>query len=127
MDPRFVTKTIHAYLDYPVAILLLAAPFGLSLGQSHPLAFWLSVVTGVAALALTILTDHHLGLIRILPYKFHVAVDGLVGLMFLTVPLVIGFAGMDLAYYLINGGAVAAVVALHKPEANEAGNRIQHA
>ena len=28
-DPRFVTKTLHAYLDYPVAVSLIALPFAL--------------------------------------------------------------------------------------------------
>lgn len=115
MDPRFVTKTIHAYLDYPVAAVLMVAPFLLGLGESHPAAFWLSIVTGVAALLLTILTDHQLGLIRVLPYPLHVAVDGLVGITFLAAPLVLGFAGLDLAYYLVNGAAVVTVVGLSKP------------
>ena len=53
MSFRFITKSIHAYLiDYPVAILLMAAPFLLKLGQSGPVALWLSVASGVAALLL---------------------------------------------------------------------------
>ena len=50
MSFRFITKSIHAYvIDYPFAIVLLAAPFVLKLGQSEPVAMWLSVVVGVAA------------------------------------------------------------------------------
>ena len=53
MPFRFITKSIHAYLiDYPVAIILIGAPFVLKLGQSGPVAMWLSVVFGVAALLL---------------------------------------------------------------------------
>ena len=115
MDPRFVTKTLHAYLDYPVALTLMAAPFVLGLGASNELALWLSVGTGVAALLLTFLTDHHLGIFRVLPYGLHVAVDGLVGLTFIAIPLAFGFAGLDLAYYLANGAAVLMVVSLSKP------------
>lgn len=113
---RFVTKTIHAYLDYPVALALIAAPFLLGLGGSNLLALWLSVATGVAALILTLLTDHHLGVVRILPYKLHLTVDGIVGAVFLTAPMVLGFNGLDAAYYWVIGGAVAVVVGLHKPE-----------
>lgn len=116
MSLRFVSKEIHAYLDYPVAIGLMAMPGLLGLGQSHPLAFWLSVVTGVAALILTILTDHHLGLIRVLPYKLHLAVDGAVGAVFLIAPFVLGFSGLDAAYYWILGATVAVVVSLHKSD-----------
>ena len=50
MSFRFITKSIRAYLiDYPVAIVLIAAPFALKLGQSGPVAMWLSVAAGVAA------------------------------------------------------------------------------
>ena len=48
MSFRFITKSIHAYvIDYPFAILLIAAPSVLKLGQSEPVAMWLSVVVGV--------------------------------------------------------------------------------
>lgn len=116
MDPRFVTKTMHAYLDYPVALSLMAAPVLLGLGRSHPLALWLAVGTGVAAFVLTLLTDHELGVFRVLPYSVHLAVDFLVGTVFLLAPAILGFAGLDAWYYLVNGAAVLIVVGLHKPE-----------
>ena len=117
MSLRFVTRHIHAYLDYPVAAALMILPFVLGLGESNVMALWLSVVTGVAALVLTILTDHHLGLIRVLPYKLHLAVDLIVGLTFLAAPSILGFAGLDAAFYWLNGAAVVAVISLSAPEA----------
>ena len=116
MSIRFVTKQIHAFLDYPVAVSLMAAPFILGLGASSPLALWLAVVTGVAAFALTLLTDHQLGVFRVLPYGFHLAVDLAVGVAFVLAPSVLGFAGIDAWYYWANGAAVLVVVSLHKPE-----------
>lgn len=116
MDPRFVTKNVHALLDYPVALSLMAAPFILGLGTSHPLAKWLAVGTGVAAFVLTLLTDHKLGLLRVLPYSFHLAVDFLVGVAFLIAPTLFGFTGIDAWYYWANGAAVLCVVGLHKPD-----------
>lgn len=116
MDPRFITRNIHAYLDYPVALSLMAAPFLLQLGSSNPLAFWLAFGTGIAAFALTLLTDHQLGVFRVLPYSFHLAVDGIVGVTFLAAPILLGFSGIDAWYYWANGAAVVLVVALHKPE-----------
>ncbi|WP_281928974.1 hypothetical protein [Roseibium album] len=119
MNIRFVTKNIHAYLDYPVALGLIGLPVVLNLGQSNPLAFWLSVVTGFAALILTMLTDHETGLIRVVPYSFHLIVDFAVGVVFLAAPFVLGFKGIDFAYYVVNALAVLTVVSLHKPEAAE--------
>ena len=49
MSPRFITKSIHAYLDYPVALGLVIMPFLFGLGADNILAFWLSIVTGIAA------------------------------------------------------------------------------
>ena len=114
--PRFVTRNIHAWLDYPVAFALIGLPFVLGLGESNPLAFWLSVVTGAAALVLTLLTDHETGLIRVLPYKLHLAVDGMVGVVFTLAPFVLGFSGIDAAFYWLNGITVLLVVGLHKSE-----------
>ena len=116
MSLRFVTKTVHAYLDYPVAIALIALPFVLGLGATSPLALWLSVGTGVAAFILTLLTDHHLGVLRVLPYSLHLIVDAAVGVVFLAAPFALGFSGLDAAYYWINGAAVVVVVSLHQPE-----------
>ena len=116
MDPRFVTKTIHAFLDYPVALTLMIAPFLLGLGNSHAVALWLSVGIGAAAFVLTLITDHQLGVFRVLPYSVHLAVDALVGVVFLATPVVLGFNGLDAWYYFANGAAVLTVVSLHKPE-----------
>ena len=121
MDIRFVTKTIHAYLDYPVAIALIGLPFLLGLGSSNPLALWLSVGTGIAAFILTLLTDHQTGVVRVLPYSLHLAVDFAVGAVFLIAPFIFGFTGIDAAFYWVNAAAVLTVVSLHKPEAATAG------
>ena len=120
MNIRFVTKTIHAYLDYPVAITLMVMPFLLQLGSSHPLAKWLAVVTGVAAFILTLLTDHELGVIRVIPYSMHLMVDFLVGIVFLIAPFALGFSGLDAWYYWVNAIAVLVVVSLHSPETTSA-------
>jgi hypothetical protein len=116
MNVRFVTKQIHAFLDYPVALLLIAAPFVLHLGGSNPLALWLSVGTGVAAFILTVFTDHQTGIFRVLPYKVHLAVDLLVGITFAVAPLLLGFTGLDAWFYWANAAAVLTVVSLQKPE-----------
>lgn len=113
---RFVTKQIHAYLDYPVAVALMALPFLLGLGSSNQFALQLSVGTGIAAFVLTLLTDHQLGVYKVIPYKGHLLVDALVGLVFVVSPFVFSFEGLDAYYYWIIGGAVLTVVSLHKPE-----------
>jgi hypothetical protein len=118
MPFRFVTKSIHAYLiDYPVAVVLLVAPFVLKLGQSGPVALWLSVVTGVAALLLAALTNHQAGLVKMIPYWLHLWVDRAVGVVFVVAPFVFGFTGLDAWYYWVLAVAVFLVTSvLNAPE-----------
>ena len=113
---KFVTKRIHAFLDYPVAIALMTLPFLLGLGESSPIAVQLSVGTGIAAFILTLLTDHHLGAFKVISYKMHLAVDFIVAIVFILAPFVFSFEGIDAYYYWINGIAVLTVVSLHKTE-----------
>ena len=115
---RFVTKSIHAYLiDYPVAALLVVAPFVVQLGESGPLARWLSIVTGVAALLLAALTDHNTGVIRIIPYWLHLWVDRAVGVVFLIAPFAFTFTGLDAWYYWVLAVTVLLVTSvLNAPE-----------
>ena len=118
MKFRFITPTIHAYLDYPVAFVLMSAPFIFGLGNSHPFAKWLALGTGIAAFVLTIFTNHKLGVIKALPYSLHLTVDLLVGIVFVLAPSLFGFQGVDAYFYWINGMAVLTVVGLHKPPAD---------
>ncbi|SHI62577.1 hypothetical protein [Aquimarina spongiae] len=113
---KFVTKRIHAFLDYPVAVALIVLPFILGLGSSNPIALQLSVAIGIAAFVLTLLTDHHLGVFRVLSYRFHLIVDFAVAVLFILAPTIFGFKGIDSYYYWVNGIAVLTVVSLHKPE-----------
>ena len=107
---------MHAFLDYPVAVALIGLPFLLGLGSSSPVALQLSVATGIAALILTLLTDHHLGVFPVIPYKGHLLVDFLVGVVFVLAPFIFAFKGIDAIYYWVNGGTVLSVVSLHKAE-----------
>lgn len=113
MSLRFVTKAIHARLiDYPTAIILLIAPFILKLGQSNPIAMWLSVVVGVAALLLAAFTNHETGIVRLIPYWMHLWVDRAVGVVFLIAPFALSFEGLDAWYYWVLGIAVLLVTSV---------------
>jgi hypothetical protein len=122
MPFRFITKSIHAYLiDYPVATVLLVAPFLLKLGQSGPVALWLSAVAGVAALLLPALTDHPTGLVRVIPYWLHLWVDRALGVVFIIAPFAFHFTGLDAWYYWVLAAAVLLTTSvLNAPEVSAA-------
>lgn len=53
-----------------------------------------------------------------LPYRLHVAVDRLVGLVFVAAPFALGFTGLDAASYWLNGATVLLVtLVLNAPDA----------
>lgn len=123
MSLRFITPNQHGVLDFTVATALIGLPFALGLGASSPLAFWLSIVTGVAVVVLSLMTDYRFGLLRVIPFKGHLLVDGIVGIAFLLAPVGLGFTGIDALYYWMNGAGVIAVVSMgltKKPAAIEA-------
>jgi hypothetical protein len=104
---RFITKSIHTCLiDYPIAIVLMVAPFLLKLGKSSPVALWLSVVTRVTALLLPALTDHATELVRVIHYWLHLWVDRALGVVSITAPSAFHFTGLDAWYYWILAAAV---------------------
>jgi hypothetical protein len=121
MAIRFIDENLHAWIDYPVAASLMGAPF--LLGLSDPNAVWLSFGTGVAALLLTLFTNHRFGVIRVLPYWLHLQVDRAVGLTFALAPLALGFGGLDAAYYYLNAAAVLAATLLLNTNAGSAPSR----
>ena len=115
-------------MDYPVALSLFALPFLLGLGADNPWARWLSPATGVAAFILTLLTNHQTGLIKVIPYWLHVAVDRLVGVVFIIATFALGFHGLDMWYYLANAVAVLLVTTvLNAPETGTDAASMAHA
>ncbi|MFX7640567.1 hypothetical protein ABTJ59_19900, partial [Acinetobacter baumannii] len=66
---------------------------------------------------LTLLTNHELGVVKVVPYWLHVAVDRVVGVVFIAAPFALGFTGLDAAYYWANGATVLLVtLLLNAPE-----------
>jgi len=116
MSVRFLTPNLHGVVDYAAAVGLITMPFVLGLGESHPLAKWLAVATGVAVILVSALTKYKLALLPVLPFKAHLAIDFAVAVAFVATPLVLGFSDLDAVYYWVNAIAVFAVVAVSQPE-----------
>jgi hypothetical protein len=104
MPFRFITKSY--LIDYPVAIVLMVAPFLLKLGKSSPAALWLSVVTRVTALLMPALTDRPTGLFRVIRYWLHLWIDSALGVVSITAPSAFHFTGLDAWYSWVLAAAV---------------------
>ncbi len=112
MKLRFISPTLHGFADYSAGIGLILLPNILQLGESSIVAYWLSIITGIAVLFASSLTNYKLGIIRAIPFQGHLAIDLLVALAFVSAPLVFDFNGLDAYYYVFNAAVIFTVVSL---------------
>ncbi len=116
MKIRILTPTLHGLLDYAAAAGLIVLPFLLDLGATSALALWLSVAGGVGLIVYSLATDYTFGVLRVLSFRSHLALDlGAAG-AFVTAPFVFGWTGLTMAYYLVMAAGVVVVVALSRNE-----------
>lgn len=116
MKLRFLSSTNHGIVDYLAAVALIIAPFILKLGNSNPLAFWTSVVTGIVVIGVSLTTRYRYGAFKMLPFGGHLTLDLLVATAFMLVPFLFELDGLDEAYYYINAVIVYLVVAVTASE-----------
>jgi len=114
MPIRFLTSKLHGVADYGAAAGLIVLPFILNLGQSSPIALWLSVTTGIVVIIVSLLTDYYLGAVRIIPFKLHLVADLAVAILFTVAPFILHFSGLDAYFYWANAAAVYMIVAVTK-------------
>jgi hypothetical protein len=112
MKLRVISPTVHGIIDYSAALALIASPFLLGLGASSPLAIWLSVITGIAVILVSVNTTYKYSIFNNIPFDGHLAIDLLAATTFALAPFVLNFQGIDLYYYLANAAVVYLVVAL---------------
>jgi hypothetical protein len=111
MKLRFISPANHGLVDYAAAVSLIALPFLLKLGSSSPAAIWLSVITGFAVILVSGLTNYRYGLLRRIPFSVHLAIDLAVATVFIGIPFIFRFTGLDAAYYWVNAAVVYLAVA----------------
>ena len=103
---KAITPGIHAYLDYvTVAIFVVAPPL---LGLTG-LAELISYVLAAVHLALTLVTDFQLGVIKAVPFPMHGWVERIVGPVLVVLPFALGFQGTARIFYIVIGIVIIAV------------------
>lgn len=101
-----ILPTLHGYLDFATVLVFLIAPglFGMT-GAAAAISYALAIVH----LSLTLLTDFPAGIVKLVPYPVHGAVERIVGPVLVVLPFVLGFEGMAVAFYFLMGVAIIAV------------------
>ncbi|MDB5088652.1 MAG: hypothetical protein JWR09_2646 [Mucilaginibacter sp.] len=88
---KFMSPKVHGIIDILVVVFLLASP--LIFGFTGTLAVF-TYALGTAHLALTVLTDFNMGLVKIIPVSIHELVE-----------FIVAMALIVLAYTLFNNNA----------------------
>jgi hypothetical protein len=98
---KIKSKT-HGYLDYIVGVLLIASPWIFDFYRSGPES-WVPIILGASAIVYSLITDYELGAARILPYRAHLALDIISGIVLAASPWLFGFAEQVYVPHLVFG------------------------
>jgi len=97
---RPLGSRVHALLDYPVALALIAVPFLLDLERYGEAAAAVPVVIGALLLVQATVTDYEFALEPAIPLPAHLAVDVVAGVALAASPWALGFADEGTAAWL---------------------------
>lgn len=89
--PKLIPRPVHAATDYSYAALFAAAPELVGFTDEEAAARLARVVSG-GVLLTSLLTRYELGLIRVLPFKAHLATDVVLGMLTAGAPFLFGFS-----------------------------------
>ncbi len=97
---KILSPTQHGYLDYLTVVIFLLAPSLIGLtGLAGTIAYLLAGIH----LAMTLVTDFPLGVVKKLPFSIHGWVERVVGPVLVLLPFVFGFDGAAKAFYIVIG------------------------
>ncbi|WP_336719645.1 SPW repeat domain-containing protein [Paraflavisolibacter sp. H34] len=112
---RFLSTSVHGYLDYIVGALLIAAPWIFNFANNGA-ETWVPVILGAGAILYSLMTDYELGVRKSLSMRTHLGLDLVSGLLLAVSPWLFGFAediyGPHLIFGLLEMG-VALVTKTH--------------
>lgn len=111
---RIISTKVHGYLDYSLALLLIASPwlFGFYRGDRES---GVLIALGVGTILYSLITDYELGLAKALSMKTHLALDLIAGVVLAASPWLFDFSETIFLPHLIFGLGEIAAVMMTKP------------
>lgn len=88
---RVIPTRIHGFLDYGVALLLIASPWILGFADGGP-EQWTPVALGIFVIVYSLVTDYELSIARMLSMPAHLGLDMAGGALLALSPWLFGFA-----------------------------------
>ncbi len=97
-----MNRRTHGFLDYIVGIALILAPkiFGFDNGGIEAR---LPVILGVSTIIYSLLTNYELGLFKVLPFKAHLGLDVMAGILLALSPWLFQFSERVWVPHLVVG------------------------
>lgn len=125
---KMIPRNVHGLLDYLVSTLLIAAPWMLGFADDGPATF-VPVILGAGAIVYSLLTAYEWGIIRIIPFKVHLALDVVSGALLAASPWLFGFADRVYLPHLIVGlfEIAAGLMTRNTPALIENRHEVRHA
>lgn len=99
---RFISRKIHAVLDYISGVLLIASPWLFNFADIAA-AKWVAIIAGIVILGMSLLTDYEGGIKKIIPMSGHLTMDVIVGILLAVSPWLLNFSEYVYLPHLIIG------------------------
>jgi len=105
---KIINAKVHGYLDYLVVLIFVCGPVVFHLSTAPAV---ISYSLAGVHLLLTLLTDFPLGVVKVVPLKWHGIVELIVGPALVALPFVLGFGAEPSAqYFFVVNGIVVSLV-----------------
>jgi len=113
---KFLNSKLHGLGDYAAAAVLIVAPFFLGLKEQSMIAHWASIAAGVGLIVYSLLTDYTFSIAKIIPYKTHLVLDTVAGLVLIALAFALKLEGINQIYMIVMGAGVLLVVAVSQTD-----------
>ncbi len=113
---KFLTPTLHGLGDYAAALVLIVAPFFLGLKEQSMIAHWASIAGGIGLIIYSLLTDYTFSVAKVIPFKTHLVLDSLAGLVLIALALLLELDVVGRTYLIVMGAGVLLFVLVTKTE-----------
>jgi hypothetical protein len=124
---RFISPAVHGFLDYVIAIVLIAEPFVLFSKTVDPLVYYFPVVAGVGLVGYSLLTDNSMSARCLIPFKLHLMIDLVAVVTFIALPFILEFGGIERLFYIgLGGGGVLFVLCTNPNQRSDAARSKSH-
>lgn len=87
---RFISRKLHAVLDYITGVLLVASPWLFNFEEVND-AKWVAIIMGIVILGMALMTDYEGGVKKVINMSTHLTMDIFAGLFLAASPWIFGF------------------------------------